>query len=203
MIASLRGQLLEALPTRVVVEAAGVGYEVLVPVSTYDRLPAPGAEVCLLTHLVVREDAHTLYGFGTEAERELFRLLVATVSGVGPKVALNMLSGMPAAAFRQAVMQGDVKALAQISGVGKKTAERVVVELRDKLGALPGSPAPAVPGAPPAPAESSAAADAVLALAALGITRGEAVEAVRAAQAMLGPDAPVDRLVRACLRKGG
>lgn len=202
MIASLRGRLLEALPTRVVLEAAGVGYEVLVPVSTYDKLPAPGGEVSLLTHLVVREDAHTLYGFSTEAERELFRLLIATVSGVGPKVALNMLSGMPPAAFRQAVMQGDVKALAQISGVGKKTAERVVVELRDKLGALPGSPVPTLPGGTPAPAETSAAGDAVLALTALGFPRNEAIEAVRAAQAVLGPDAPVDRLVRACLRKG-
>ncbi len=201
MIASLRGRLLEALPTRVVIEAGGVGYEVLVPVSTYDKLPAPGGEVCLLTHLVVREDAHTLYGFSTAAERELFRLLIATVSGVGPKVALNMLSGMAPAAFRQAVMQGDVKALAQISGVGKKTAERVVVELRDKLGALPG-PAPAAAGAPAAGGETSAANDAVLALTALGFARNDAAEAVRAARAVLGPDAPVDQLVRACLRKG-
>jgi Holliday junction DNA helicase RuvA len=98
-------------------------------------------------------------------------------------------------------MQGDVKALAQISGVGKKTAERVVVELRDKLGALPGPVAPAA-GAVPVAAESSAANDAVLALTALGFTRNDAVEAVRAAQAVLGPDAPVDKLVRACLRKG-
>lgn len=201
MIAFLRGRLVEALPTQAVVDVAGVGYEVLIPLSSYDKLPAPGGEVFLLTQLVVREDAHTLYGFVTAAERELFRLLVATVSGVGPKVALNMLSGMPPAAFRQAVMQGDVKALAQISGVGKKTAERVVVELRDKLGALPGPAVPVMGGGAPV-TEGSAANDAVLALTALGFTRNDALEAVRAAQAVLGPDAPVDKLVRACLRKG-
>lgn len=201
MITSLRGKLAEALPTQAVVEVAGVGYEVLIPLSSYDKLPAPGGEVSLLTHLVVREDAHTLYGFVTAAERELFRMLINTVSGVGPKLALNMLSGMAPGPFRQAVMQGDVKALAQISGVGRKTAERVVVELRDKLGALPG-PVPAAAGAVFPAAESSAANDAVLALTALGFTRNDALEAVRAAQAVLGADAPVDKLVRACLRKG-
>ena len=133
MITFLHGQLVEALPTRVVVDVNGVGYEALIPLSSYNRLPPPGQPVRLLTQLVVREDAHTLYGFMTAEERDLFRLLVNTVSGIGPKIALNILSGINVTAFRGAVANGDVKALSQISGVGKKTAERMIVELRDKI----------------------------------------------------------------------
>ena len=135
MITFLQGKLVEALPTQVVVEVNGVGYEVLIPLSSFDKLPAPGQPVKLLTQLIVREDAHILYGFATAAERDLFRLLINNVSGIGPKTALNILSGMNAVAFRGAVANGDVKSLSQISGVGKKTAERIVVELRDKIGA--------------------------------------------------------------------
>src|SRR5258708_38968299 len=135
MISFLRGKLVEALPTQVIVEVHGVGYEALIPLPSFDKLPTPGAEVKLLTPLAVREDAHVLYGFMTAAEREMFRLLVNTVSGIGPKIALNVLSGMNVTALRGAVSNGDVKALSQISGVGKKTAERIVVELKDKIGA--------------------------------------------------------------------
>src|SRR5271169_221754 len=135
MITFLRGKLVEALPTQAVVEVNGIGYEVLIPLSSYDKLPAPGQEIKLLTQLVVREDAHVLYGFMSAAERDLFRLLINTVSGIGPKIALNILSGVNPVAFRGAVAGGDVKSLSQISGVGKKTAERIVVELRDKIGA--------------------------------------------------------------------
>ena len=135
MITFLRGKLIEALPTQATVEVHGVGYEVLIPLSSFDKLPAPGSEVHLLTHLAIREDAHVLYGFMTAAERDIFRLLIHTVSGIGPKIALNVLSGMNPAALRGAVANSDVKALSQISGVGKKTAERIVVELRDKIGA--------------------------------------------------------------------
>src|SRR6476661_3324837 len=134
MITFLNGRLIEALPTQVIVEVNGVGYEVLIPLSSYDKLPQPGQPLKLLTQLVVREDAHTLYGFMSTAERDLFRLLVNTVSGIGPKIALNILSGISVTAFRGAVANGDVKALSQISGVGKKTAERIVVELKDKVG---------------------------------------------------------------------
>src|ERR1043166_9532848 len=116
------------------VEVHGVGYEVLIPLSSYDKLPAAGQEFKLLTHLVVREDAHVLYGFMTAQERELFRLLINTVSGIGPRIALNVLSGMSVTAFRGAVANNDFKALSQINGVGKKTAERIVVELKDKVG---------------------------------------------------------------------
>src|SRR5579863_10570998 len=135
MITFLQGKLVEALPTQVVVDVNGVGYEVLIPLSSFDKLPQPGQSVKLLTQLVVREDAHTLYGFMTPEERNLFRLLVDTVSGIGPKTALNVLSGISVTAFRGAVANGDIKALSQISGVGKKTAERIVVELKDKVGA--------------------------------------------------------------------
>src|SRR5882762_10119412 len=117
MISFLHGKIVESLPTQVIVNVGGVGYDVLIPLSSYDKLPQPGQEVRLLTHLAVREDAHTLYGFMTSPERELFRLLVHTVSGIGPKLALNVLSGISVTAFRGAVATGDIKSLSQISGV--------------------------------------------------------------------------------------
>src|SRR6059036_1841739 len=135
MITFLDGKLVSALPTQATVDVNGVGYEVFIPLSSYDKLPAVGQPIRILTHLAVREDAHILYGFMSAAERDLFRLLIHTVSGIGPKIALNVLSGISVTAFRGAVANGDVKALAQISGVGKKTAERIVVELKDKIGA--------------------------------------------------------------------
>src|SRR5512138_207007 len=135
MISFLHGKLVDALPTQVTLDVHGVGYEVLIPLSSFDKLPPVGQEVKLLTHLAIREDAHVLYGFMSAAERDLFRLLIHTVSGIGPKIALNVLSGMSVVALRGAVASGDVKALSQISGVGRKTAERIVVELKDKIGA--------------------------------------------------------------------
>jgi len=201
MIAFLRGVLVEGLPTQIVVEVNGVGYEVLIPLSSYDKLPGPGQEVKLLTYLVVREDAHLLYGFMTAAERDLFRLLINTVSGIGPKSALNVLSGISVAAFRVAVANGDVKALAQISGIGKKTAERIVVELKDKVGAAGAWEAASAQRA--LSPQDQKLNDAVLALMALGFKQVEAHDAVRQAQGSLGAQASVEELVRACLRKGG
>ena len=196
---------MEALPTQVVVEVQGVGYEVLVPLSSYDRLPAPGVEVLLLTHLAIREDAHLLYGFLTSAERDLFRLLINTVSGIGPKIALSVLSGMSISAFRSAVAAGDFKALSSIQGVGRKTAERIVVELRDKLGGFGsvGSAPSTVSGGAAAVArgEDSRGPDAVAALMALGVKPAEAHDSVRAALAMLGAEATVEQVIRACLRR--
>src|SRR3984957_18478270 len=122
MITFLSGKLVEALPTQVVVDVNGVGYEVLIPLSSFDKLPPPGHEIKLLTQLVVREDAHILYGFASGAERDLFRLLVNSVSGIGPKTALNILSGMNAIAFRGAVAHGDVESLSEIFGAGEQTA---------------------------------------------------------------------------------
>lgn len=201
MMTHLRGKLVDALPTQITVDVGGVGYEVLIPLSSFDKLPARGEDILILTHLSIREDAHVLYGFMSAAERDMFRLLVNTVSGIGPKIALNILSGINVSALRSAVAGGDIKSLSQISGVGKKTAERIVVELRDKLGK---SPLPVVG------AESRAALspedgkfnDAVSALVALGFKQPDAHESVRGAQALLGTQAGVDQLVRAALKKG-
>ena len=201
MISFLEGKLVEALPTQVTIDVNGVGYEALIPLSSFDKLPSPGNSVKLLTHLAIREDAHVLYGFMTSAEREMFRLLINTVSGIGPKLALNVLSGMNVMALRGAVANGDVKSLSQISGVGKKTAERIVVELKDKIGAAGAWEA--------ASAERGLSAadqkvnDAVLALVALGFKQIEAHETVRATLSLLGEKATVEDLVRACLKKGG
>lgn len=200
MISFLHGRLVEALPTHVILDVNGVGYEALIPLSSYDRLPPPGQSVKLLTQLVVREDAHTLYGFMTSDERDLFRMLVHTVSGIGPKIALNILSGIPVTAFKGAVANSDVKALAQVSGVGRKTAERIVVELKDKIGmAGAWEAASAQRGLSP---DEQRLNDAVLALIALGFKQVEAHDAVRQAQAMLGPQTTVEDLVRSCLKKG-
>lgn len=200
MITFLHGKLVEALPTQVVVDVNGVGYEVLIPLSSFDKLPQPGQDVKLLTQFIVREDAHTLYGFTSAAERELFRLLINNVSGIGPKTALNILSGMNAVTFRGAVANGDVKALSQISGVGKKTAERIIVELRDKIGAAAAWEASSAQRAL-SPADQKIN-DAVLALLALGFKQINAHHTVQQAQLALGAQATVEELVRAALRKG-
>jgi len=199
MITFLRGKLADLLPTQAIVDVGGVGYEVIIPLSSYNKLPGLGQEVTLLTHLAIREDAHTLYGFVTGEERDLFRQLIHNVSGIGPKIALNVLSGMSAASFRGAVANSDVRALSQISGVGKKTAERIVVELRDKVGVAGGlqasSSARALSG------EEQKINDAVLALMALGTRQAEAFDAVKAASGKLGPQAGLEELVRAALQK--
>ena len=200
MITYLHGKLIEALPTQVTVEVNGVGYEALIPLSSYDKLPAPGQAVKLLTHLVVREDAHVLYGFMTATERGLFRLLINNVSGIGPKIALNILSGIQVTAFRGAVAGGDIKMLSQISGVGKKTAERIVIELKDKIG--PGGVLEAQSAQHALSSGEQKINDAVLALIALGCKPAEAHETVRATQGLLGPEASLEEMVRASLKKG-
>ena len=200
MITFLNGKLVESLPTQVVVEVNGVGYEVLIPLSSFDKLPAPGQPVKLLTQLIIREDAHILYGFMSAAERDLFRLLINTVSGIGPKIALNVLSGISVTAFRGAVASGDLKALSQISGVGKKTAERIVVELKDKVGAASAWEASSAQRA--LSPEDQKVNDAALALMALGFKQVEAHDTVRKVQNLLGAQATVEDLVRACLKKG-
>ena len=199
MISFLQGKLAEVLPTQVVIDVNGVGYEMLIPLSSFDKLPQPGSQVKLLTHLAVRDDAHVLYGFMTEIERDLFRLLIRHVSGIGPKIALNVLSGTSPASFRAAVANGDVKVLSGISGVGKKTAERIVVELKDKLG---DEAAFDSANGTPISADEQKISDAASALIALGSKPKDAQEAVRSAVTMLGPDAPVDAIVRAALSKG-
>ena len=162
MIAYVRGVLGEKSPTTAVVEAAGVGYEMLIPLSTYERLPREGGEVKLLAFHSVRDDDETLFGFATENERELFSRLTG-VSGVGPKTALAILSGASVSELASSIVSGDAKRISAIKGVGKKTAEKICVELRDKVGALAfGSDDPS------SPMRSGVAADAVTALRALG-----------------------------------
>jgi Holliday junction DNA helicase RuvA len=198
MIVSLRGKLIEAGVLRVVIESAGVGYEVNVPVTTAERLPKLGAEVFLLIHHVFREDGQALYGFAIAEEREFFKLLVEKVSGVGPKMALNILSRLSLPILRDAIIRGDVALLSQCPGIGKKTAERLVMELKDKVGLeVPGAVTMvAVASAVAAPTPAS---DAVSALVALGFKPVDADKGVRTAIAKLGPGATADQLVRAAL----
>lgn len=163
MIAFVRGTLVEKEPTRVVIEAAGVGYEMLIPLSTYGKLPRTGAEVKLLAHHSVREDDEALFGFATADERELFLKLVS-VSGVGPKIAIAILSGSSIGELAMAIAAGDAKRISSIKGVGKKTAEKICVELRDKVSALAMGAGTLRGGESSAPV----VADAVSALRALG-----------------------------------
>ncbi len=132
MIGSVRGRLAAKHPPQLLVEVSGIGYEIEAPMSTFYGLPAAGAEVSLYTHLVVREDAHVLFGFGTERERSLFRELIK-VSGVGPRIALALLSGINVDDFHRCIEAQDVAALVRVPGIGRKTAERLVVEMRDRL----------------------------------------------------------------------
>mgnify|MGYP001213386141 CR=1 FL=1 len=199
MITFLRGKLIEAIPTQAIIDVNGVGYEVLIPLSSFEKLPAPGQEVHLLTHLAVREDAHVLYGFMRPREREIFRMLISTVKGVGPKLALKILSGTNPVSFGSAVVNGDVKALSSISGVGKKTAERIIVDLRDRF--ADSAKWEAASDKHGSSSEDLKINDAVLALTALGFKPDDAHKSVKAALAMLGDKATVEELVRASLKK--
>jgi Holliday junction DNA helicase RuvA len=194
VIARLRGKVIEAYPNRLVVDVQGVGYEVLVPLSTFDRLHAvEGLEVDLRTHLHIRETAHTLYGFASEEERDVFLMLIERVSGIGPAIAMAVLSGLPVARFKSCVVAGNVAELSRIKGLGKKTAERIVLELKDKVGVTDTWQDAA------AGAVSPSAADAELALIALGYKQVDARKAVRK---VLEEDAgaAVEVLVRGALR---
>jgi Holliday junction DNA helicase RuvA len=171
MIGRIQGILLEKHPPQIVVDCQGVGYEVEVPMSTFYNLPATGERVALLTHLAVREDAHLLYGFGTEAERRAFRQLLR-ISGVGARTALAVLSGMSVGELAEAVALQESGRLTKIPGIGKKTAERLLLELKDRLGI---ELATTVAAARPAPATS----DILRALLALGYSEKEAAAAIR------------------------
>jgi Holliday junction DNA helicase RuvA len=175
MISFLDGDLVEALPTQVVISVQGVGYLVQIPLSSFEHLPSLGARLKLLTHFVVREDAHLLFGFMTAAERDLFRLLVQHVTGVGPKLALAVLSGMSVTHFKAAVVSGDINALSKVSGLGKKTAERIILELKDKVGVVAAWEL-AASGRNDQQAKVN---DAVLALLSLGFKQVEAQKTVR------------------------
>jgi holliday junction DNA helicase RuvA len=198
MIAFLEGVLAESLPTHIVVNVHGVGYHVLIPLSSYDRLPAPGAPIKILTHLVVREDAQVLYGFGSSAERDLFQMLINHVTGVGPKLALAVLSGISLEMFKAAVVAGDIAAISLIKGVGKKTAERIVLELKDKVGVAAEWEA-ASAGHAPGPRDR-AIHDTVLALISLGYKQVEAHKAVKKALEGHSDTPAAEDLVRMALK---
>lgn len=198
MITFLHGTVVEKQPTRVVLDVGGVGYEVAIPLSSYDGLSRKGEPCRVLIHDYVREDTHDLYGFMSESERRMFILLLG-ISGVGPKLALSALSGMSVVDITCAVMEGDIKRLSTISGVGRKTAERIVVELRDRIGSAEALEAVAAGGR--AGDGSQAARDAVTALAALGYkpdaARKMVSDAMRRAEAK---DWTVEELIRHSLR---
>ena len=178
MIAFLNGILDQKHPTSVVLDVQGVGYAVLIPLGTYDRLPAIGERCRLLVHHHIREDGQLLCGFATEEERRMFELLIG-ISGIGPKLALGVLSGLSVAELRAAIAEGNCKRLSGVRGVGKKTAERIVVELRDKI-----DPVEALAGRAAAGGNTAGAAslrDTVLALAALGFPQDQARKMVQAA----------------------
>jgi holliday junction DNA helicase RuvA len=192
MIGAVRGRLASKAPPQLTVDVGGLGYELEAPMSTFYRLPAVGEEVRLLTHLVVREDAHVLYAFATEDERRLFRSLIR-VSGVGPKIALALLSGISVAAFAQCVQNEDIAALTRVPGVGRKTAERLIVEMRDRLAAPP----PAAGGAA-GRAAAGPEGEAYDALVALGY---RPAEATRLLQAAGGPGShSTEELIRRALQ---
>jgi len=198
MITFLDGKLVSALPTQAIVDVGGVGYEVFIPLASYDKLPAVGQPVRILTHLHVREDAQILYGFMTAAERDLFRLLVNNVSGIGPKLALAVLSGMSVKNFKAAVVNSDIASLSKISGLGKKTAERIVLELKDKLGVAAAWEAASATHAPTPDQEQ--ANEAVLALIALGYKQIDAHKTVRELQEK-GEAKAAEELVKLALKR--
>jgi len=198
MITSIQGVLVEATPVRAVVEVNGLCYEVNVPVTTAERLPRAGSVVRLHTLVVYREDSQNLYGFATVDDRDFFRLMIDNVTGVGPKVALSIMSRLSLPLLVGAIRSGDIGVLAKCPGIGKKTAERLVVELKSKVGATG-----AAAGAPLAGDRSQAArtvhGDAVAALVALGYRVSDADEAVRRAFIALGAAATTEALVKKAL----
>lgn len=176
MISQVRGKIIKLNITNIVIDVGGVGYELMVPLSTFDRMPSEGQEVTLLTYLHHNDQTMTLYGFYTDAERELFKMLL-TVSGIGPRSALGVLSGISVDNFKGAVSRGDVKLIQSIHGIGPKTAQRIIVELKERVGILPAYEqlSKQLEKSP----QDKMIADAVLALISLGYNQQTAHNAVR------------------------
>jgi len=193
MIAYIRGVLDHKEPNRVVMDVGGVGYEIFVPLSTYQKLPAIGDQVKLFTHHHVREDAANLYGFLSSEEKEIFEM-VLSISGVGAKVALSILSAISVDEFRRSVAQGDMKTLTKIPGIGKKSAERMVLELKDKIGKIH------LDERMVRILEAESGNDAVAALLSLGASSSAAEYAVYRAERLLGKDAKIEELIAQSLK---
>ncbi len=198
MISQIKGTVLESTPLLVVLEAAGIGYEVHIPITTAEKVPTIGAECSLFIHSVYREDSATLYGFATREDRDFYRLLIEKVSGIGPKIGISMLSRMSTEILRSAIASSDVALLSKCPGIGKKTAERLVIELKDKVG-LASTSSEATTGEVPASAEPSTFQDAVASLMTLGYKPADADKLVRKAVSKLDANAPVDLLLREAL----
>lgn len=202
MITSLQGTLTEATPLRAIVEVNGFGYEVNIPVTTAEKLPPNGTAVKLHTLVIYREDSQTLYGFTTPADRDFFRLMIEHVTGIGPKSALTIMSKLSLASLETAIRSGDIATLSKCPGIGKKTAERLVVELRTKVGATGNLDAPSLTsGTEPSTIAKGETRlhDAILALTALGYKTADADTAIRRASLALGPQATTEQLIKKAL----
>lgn len=195
MIGFLRGKLIAKQPPQLVMEVGGVGYELDAPMSTFYNLPAVGSELSLFTHLVVREDAHILFGFGSERERRMFRELLK-VSGVGPKLALGLLSGISVESFLVCIEAGDADTLVKVPGVGRKTAERLIVEMRDRAKAF-GELSFAATGSTNVGGPNGAHAEAFTALVALGYKPAEVTKLLSNVDAS---DTTTEELIRHALK---
>jgi Holliday junction DNA helicase RuvA len=196
MIAHLRGQILEKQPNRVTVDVHGVGYDVHVPLSTYYQIGDAGTEVSLRIYTHVREEALQLYGFHTVLERQLFERLIG-ISGIGPKLAVSVLSGMETRDLLTAVQRGDVARLTGVPGIGKKTAERLVLELKDRVGELGLPPAPGAPALRP---EEQLKGDVLSALQNLGYHRPLAEKAVDSVMGDGAPEATFEQVLKSALK---
>ncbi len=197
MLSLLRGDIVTKTPTELELDVNGVGYHLTIPVSTFEKLQSANGRVTILTYLHVREDAMQLFGFATEQERDMFRMLIS-VSGIGPKSAQVILSGLRAEELRSAISQGNISALTSVPGIGKKTAERIVLELSDKIEKAPQAPAASSPSSKQLKSRS----EALIALMSLGYTRSAAEQSLRIALSEVsGADPTVEEMVRLALRK--
>jgi len=195
MISHLRGKLVQKTPTEIVIDVNGVGYLVNIPLSTFEKIDRLDGEVNILTYMHVREDAMVLFGFATEAEREIFRMLIS-ISGIGPKIAQGILSGISTNELREAVLINNIDALTSISGVGRKTAERIILELKNKLGKLEVVESTVTPSS----RQLKARSEAVIALMSLGFNRTSAEQALRTVLSeSTSKDLPVEELIKRAL----
>ncbi len=198
MYSYLKGLLASKTPTHIVVDVGGAGYDISIPLSTYSALPGEGQNVCILTHVHIREDAHLIFGFATEEEKSLFRLLL-TVSGIGPKMALTALSGLELSELKRAILQENIAALTSISGIGRKTAERMIIELREKI-LLEGKSPDKEPTGKLSP-DDKLVEDTLLVLLSLGYKKPNAQDAVKKVLGVAGAKKhSVEELVRASLK---
>lgn len=201
MIVLIEGKLLKATPLSAIISAGGLGYSVNIPVTTAEKLPQNGEEVSLHTHAVYREDSQALYGFWHESDRDFFALVIEKVSGVGPKVAISLMSKLSLESLIDAIRREDSVLLAKTPGIGKKTAERIIIELKDKMNvfqfAASSESGSSSAGIPTAPHQTSTSEDAVLALQALGYKPAEAQKAIDKVIEKLGPNLSTEAMIKA------